>query len=108
MDSLKIICDRQLEFMVQLGLFGADREMAIRDTCLALIVEATEVLNETNWKPWKKTPKVLNEEKIKEEIIDALHFVIELALLMEMRPLDILKEYISKMEINQKRQKGGY
>lgn len=50
---------------------------AVKENMLALIVEATEVLNEINWKPWKRQPhqlKAVSDERLLTELVDVLQF----------------------------------
>lgn len=49
------------------------REVWIQKEILALISELAEVLDEVNFK-WWKDPKEIDSERLKEEIVDVLHF----------------------------------
>lgn len=51
-----------------------DGSTAIKENMLALIVEATEVLGEINWKRWKDTAKEVDRSKLALELIDVLQF----------------------------------
>lgn len=52
----------------------------IRNNVLALIVEATEILNEFHWKPWRsqKHAYEVNRTQIAEEVADLLHFLMNI------------------------------
>jgi len=47
-------------------LFGEPKE-----NILALVSETMEVLNELNWKPWKK-PNAVNRTRLVKELVDVL------------------------------------
>lgn len=53
---------------------GTNRDSSVKENMLALIVEATEVLAEVNWKPWKKQQKIVDEEALLLELVDILQF----------------------------------
>ena len=80
----------------------------IKDMVLAAHSELTEILNEINWKPWKKTTKTVDVKKFKKEIIDLQHFVINLALSANMDSKEFFELYDSKNKENLKRQREGY
>jgi dimeric dUTPase (all-alpha-NTP-PPase superfamily) len=73
----------------------------------AIIHEATELQNLTNWKWWKRS-REFDKEKAIEEIIDIWHFVVAASIEVGMRPHDILREYERKNKINHQRQSEGY
>lgn len=74
---------------------------------LALQVELGEAIQETCWKNWKKN-QVLNKDKFKEELVDCLHFYINLCLAAGFNAKSLEKAYFSKNKINFKRKKDGY
>lgn len=47
----------------------------VRTYFLAMIVELTELMNELNWKPWKKSEKQVDVEKVADEFADILAFL---------------------------------
>lgn len=55
-------------------LSAADGEEAAKENILAIMVEATEVLQELNWKSWKQTRKEIDKDKIADELADLLKF----------------------------------
>lgn len=71
----------------------------------ALIVEATEVLEETNYKWWKKE-RVVDRQALREEMIDVLHFWVSGCLRMGFLPDEIFTAYEAKWQENVKRQAG--
>lgn len=74
---------------------------------MGIITEACEALENTPWKPWKQSMR-LNKEKFREELIDLLHFVVNMFLAAGMTPEEIYKAFKEKHRINMKRQEGGY
>lgn len=108
-DGLASIIEMQKTFMAILDAKnGAQpREEAIKTMTIGLADEAFEILREQNWKPWKQ-PKPIDYDKLRFEVIDALHFIIEICILLNMNHEDILAIYKRKMEININRQIGGY
>lgn len=71
------------------------KDMAYR--CITEIVEATECLKN---KPWKQTHVLTDKEHMKEEIADALHFFIELCLLLGITAEDLFSYYMKKNGVN--------
>lgn len=47
----------------------------VRTYFLATIVEMVELMNELNWKPWKRSEKEVNVEKVADEFADILAFM---------------------------------
>jgi len=111
-DNLHSIFEMQKKFMILLGQDPSKMGQGVRDEKLstmavALADEAFEILRETDWKPWKK-PKGVNHSKAIMECIDALHFVIEMLILLGMNSDSTLHLYKEKMAENVNRQMGGY
>ncbi len=107
------------QYILQRDSFGIDpallegEEFAhfMRWNILALEDELHELLAEIDWKPWSdtqgrgdKTSTVL----AKEELVDALHFFINLCLAVRMTPEELLEMYLEKRHINAERQRIGY
>lgn len=112
LDHLQQLMEKQRNFMELLGndpdnMDEVEREDHISTMAVALADESFEILRETNWKPWK-AKKPIDGEKIKTEIVDALHFILELAILSGMTWQDLYDKYMEKMLINIDRQKNGY
>ena len=74
---LKKLLKRQAELQEVIGVERKYRfgEQAIKEQCLALIVEATEVLNEVNWKHWHKHKKEFDKQALAYELADCLQFI---------------------------------
>jgi len=112
-DALSIIIEMQNYLQVE--AYGNDfRNMAealkpkyIADMVLACTDELHEALNEVGWKPWASSRHV-NAEAFKGELIDALHFLVNLFLLAGMDSREVLRLYLEKNRRNLERQKAGY
>lgn len=60
-------------------------------------------------KHWKKHQEPLDLEKIREEYIDGVHFMLNIGIIIGLtKSEDFFKEYQKKHEINVNRQKTGY
>jgi len=92
----KIANERNLNF---------SKEEWIQKEVLAMISELSEVLDEVNFK-WWKNKKEINDEQLKEEIVDLLHFLISMSLKAGMSSEEIYSIYMKKNEENVKRQEG--
>ena len=55
------------------------RDVWIQMEVLAIISELSEILDEVNFK-WWKDPKAIDDERLKEEIVDVLHFFVSMCL----------------------------
>jgi len=119
-DKLSEIFYHQLELQSRLGIYkkiGDDDSMKqqyINQMILALHEEAVEIMRETAYKNpdympfgWKKGQK-FNNEKFKEEIIDIIHFVMNLCIIAKMNPDEIHERYLNKNKENHQRQEDGY
>lgn len=70
--------------------------------------ELHELLGEIGWKPWAKS-RHINLEAARGEWIDALHFMLNLALVLGLDDADeIMRRYLAKREKNAKRQEENY
>lgn len=123
-DMLHDIIEKQHQFMNMLGvpaldLQGRDRKLPVTDfikmftsfsqTCTTAInCETTELLDALPWKPWKKSYKEVDLDNVHLEIIDILHFVLELAIIWGLDAKAIHEIYMKKMQENIDRQKKGY
>ncbi len=108
MDKLDVIFELQNKFDTDVsekrGLEFSREEWLQRQT-LAMVSELAELLDEVNFK-WWKNPKPINEDNIKDEIVDILHFFTGMCLRAGMDSEELYKRYISKNEENFKRQYG--
>ena len=81
MDKLETIFYWQNEFDSQVlqrpGNEKFTREEWVQKKVLAMVDELGEVLNEVNYK-WWKNPKPIDENAVKEEMVDVLHFFVSM------------------------------
>jgi len=119
-DMLEQIYHQQFELQASLGTLDKIeespqmRQQFINQMILALHEEATEIMRETAYKNpdfvpfgWKKK-QVENTDKFKEEIIDIIHFVMNLAIVSGMEPKEIFERYEGKNKENHERKENGY
>ena len=106
--KLELMFDVQRDLQNKLDTYPTFmQEQYIKDMVLAAIVELTEILNETPWKPWKKQQE-LNYENYCKEIADLFHFVINLCIVADINPDMLFELYMAKNRENVVRHKGGY
>jgi len=86
---------------------GEERTTFIMWNVVALTDELHEALAEVGWKPWA-TSRHVNEEALKGELVDALHFFINLCLVSGMDVDELHARYLEKRNRNAKRQAEGY
>jgi dimeric dUTPase (all-alpha-NTP-PPase superfamily) len=75
----------------------------VQKNVLMLEDELHELLREVSWK-WWATDSFFYEEKFKEEVVDCLHFLLNLILVSGLDADNLLMMYRAKNEINRKRQ----
>lgn len=80
-------------------------EQWIQMQTLAMISEIAELLDEVNFK-WWKNPKKINNEAIKEELVDILHFFTGMCLRAGMTSQELYDIYMKKNKENFDRQYG--
>ena len=92
-----------------------DRIQYVKNMKLALEAELQEALDETQWKPWTNhhaTIKWVNRDAYVGEMVDVLHFLINMLLVLGDDPKDLAIEvanrYLRKHDINKQRQVDGY
>ncbi len=109
MDRLEHIFELQNKFdqvLIEkrnLGHIGL--EEWIQKEVLAMVSELGELLDEVNFK-WWKNPKELDQDAIKEELVDILHFFISMCIKAGMTPEDLYQGYLNKNSENFDRQNG--
>ena len=79
----------------------------IRWNVLALTDELHEALAETGWKPWA-TSAHINGDAFKGELVDAMHFFMNLCTVVGMDADELERRYFAKRAKNAKRQAEGY
>ena len=112
MEVLDEIFFKQSELMQILGMelrppVGHVRLYAgdILVACMGMASEAGEVLSEVNvlTRPWARKPDAKAREDLAEEAIDVLFFFVELAILLDLTPADVLRIYNEKWAKNVER-----
>lgn len=81
----------------------ADLNEFLKTFTIALADESFEMLRLLNWKPWKNE-KELDIDALKEEAIDALHFLLQIFILLGMDADEVKETYKKKLKLNYDRQ----
>jgi dimeric dUTPase (all-alpha-NTP-PPase superfamily) len=110
---LSEIFEKQLA--LQINSFGGDpgalpdveRIEYIKSMTLAATDELHEALAEVGWKPWA-TSRHINRDAYLGELIDVLHFWVNLCLAVGADADEIIERYTEKANRNAKRQANGY
>jgi len=108
MDQLQDIFERQKAFndsVRQQRHLDFDQCTWIQKETLAMLSELSEVLDEVNFKWWKNA-KPVDEDALKEEIIDLMHFLVSMALDSGMTAEEFHARYVRKNQENFDRQAG--
>lgn len=92
----RIISDRNIE---------KSRDEWVRDLTIAMEDEISEVRAEINWK-WWKNPKEVDEDALKEEVIDLWHFLVSLSQKVGLTAEEVARIYHEKNAENHARQDG--
>lgn len=112
-DIMRQVMAQQLELQREsfgvdpLALEGRTRDEYVQAMALALVVEVGEVMQEVSWKPWA-SGQWFHREAYLEELIDVLHFWMNLVLVATDRPEELLTAYMVKHDVNAQRQASGY
>lgn len=108
-DKLDIIFSLQKQFddsvIAGRKLEGISMEEWLQKEVLAMISELAELLDEVNFK-WWKNDKPINTDRVKEELVDILHFFVSMCLKAGMDSREVFARYIEKNKENFNRQKG--
>ncbi|MBQ9624726.1 MAG: dUTPase [Clostridia bacterium] len=109
MDKLDELFELQREFDSYLeknrNISGLSLDDWVQKGVIALIAELIEVVNEVNYK-WWKNPFEIDMDKLKEEMIDVLHFYISTCMKIGITPDEVLELYKAKTHENKLRQMG--
>ena len=109
MDKLEAIFKYQKMFDDELiekrGLEGITMEQWIQKETLALMSELAELIDEVNFK-WWKNPKPVEPDKVKEELVDILHFFVSMCHKTGMDADELYNRYLEKNKENFNRQHG--
>ena len=109
MDKLDLIFQMQskldADILERRNLHGISREEWIQKETLAMMDELSELINEVNYK-WWKNPKPIDDNLIKGELVDILHFFVSMCLKMDMTGEELYNLYMQKNQENFDRQNG--
>ena len=109
MDKLEKIFEMQRaldqEIIQKRGLSSIPPSEWIQKEVLAIISELSEVLDEVNYK-WWKNPKPLDEDALKQEMVDVLHFFVSMCDKAGMGAEELFERYCDKNNENFARQRG--
>ena len=108
MDKLEQIFTMQKALdddIVRLRSLDYPMDVWLQKEVLAMISELSEVLDEVNFK-WWKNPKPLDEDAIKGELVDVLHFFVSMCLKSGMTAEELYGRYMEKNKENFDRQYG--
>lgn len=109
MDKLESIFEYQNRFDTELvekrGLQDIPMEQWIQKETLAMISELSELIDEVNFK-WWKNPKPVDTGKVKDEMVDILHFFVSMCLKTGMDADELYRRYLDKNKENFARQNG--
>jgi dimeric dUTPase (all-alpha-NTP-PPase superfamily) len=108
-DKLENIFNWQNKFDSELvssrGLEDIPMEQWIQKETLAMMSELAELIDEVNFK-WWKNPKEVDENKVKDELVDILHFFVSMCLKTGMDADELHQRYLDKNKENFDRQHG--
>lgn len=109
MDKLENIFEWQNRFDTQLvqtrGLHDISMEQWIQKETLAMLSELAELIDEVNFK-WWKNEKPVDTGKVKDELVDLLHFFVSMCLKTGMTADELHQRYLDKNKENFDRQNG--
>lgn len=109
MDKLENIFRYQNKFDTELaqnrGLENIPMEQWIQKETLAMLSELAELIDEVNFK-WWKNPKPVDTDKVKDELVDILHFFVSMCLKTGMDADELYERYLNKNKENFARQHG--
>ena len=109
MDKLEKIFEMQSGFQQDLikrrRLEGISMEEWLQKQTLAMMSELSELIDEVNFK-WWKNPKPVDGDRVKEELVDILHFFVSMCLTAGMDAQELHDRYLAKNQENFDRQRG--
>ena len=84
------------------------QEQWVKNYTLAMRQECAELFDSTNWKWWRTKVDLFDEQNVKVELVDILHFWMSACQVMGLTCEDVVRMYKQKNEVNFKRQESGY
>lgn len=124
MDKLEAIFQRQRELLekfheieesngllpdpnIPVNLGTHQGQAVIKSRAWNVTEELAEAMNELKNRPWKQKTYPVDLDKYYEEIVDALHFFVELCILSGLSAQDLFDWYMGKAAVNTQRQELG-
>jgi dUTP pyrophosphatase len=89
----------------------ADRALQntwVRNYALAMTQEIAELVDSTNWKWWRTKVDLFDEQNLRVELVDILHFWVSACQVMGLSATDVHRMYLQKNAVNRQRQDRGY
>jgi dimeric dUTPase (all-alpha-NTP-PPase superfamily) len=80
----------------------------VRNYALAMNQEIAELVDSTNWKWWRTKVDLFDEQNLRVELVDILHFWVSACQVMGLSAADVHRMYLQKNAVNRRRQDGGY
>jgi dimeric dUTPase (all-alpha-NTP-PPase superfamily) len=87
------------------GLGDIPMEVWIQRETLAMLSELSELIDEVNFK-WWKNEKPVDIDKVRDELVDILHFFVSMCLKAGMGADELHQRYLNKNKENFARQHG--
>jgi len=103
-----MILKKQADLQSDMGFPMGYGDEAVKNCCLSIVSEVGEVLQEINWKPWRKKKVKVNNWRVLRELNDILQFWANAVTAMGYSHDDVKKALEEKWEINSRRAKAGY
>lgn len=91
-----------------LDLSDPKAQVRLKDFAWRITEEIGEAMNCLKNKPWKQTQMVTDETHYLEELVDGLHFYIELLIHSGFTPESLVKMYLNKSAVNEFRIRSQY
>ena len=89
------------------GMSDEDKAKWVLNYTRAMQQEMSELIDSVPWKWWAKYQE-FDEQNAKVEVVDLFHFLISLAQVLGMTPVDVYEAYLKKNKVNHERQDSGY
>ena len=105
---LKELLEQQNVTQLLMGRPMGEGEAAAKENILALIVEASEVLEELNWKPWRVQNKKVDRQQVVYEVVDTMKFLLNIMNELDISAEDFEQAWYEKSTIVNKRIRDDY
>lgn len=73
----------------------------------AAVQELAEVREEFSWKPWATDDPFVNRDRVRDEVIDVLHFLGNILVAIGVNDDELERQYMMKQDINRARASSG-